>query len=75
MMNYLLSKIYMYTTSLQTQDLTPQQQEFLEQYQVKSLIKGEIEANYEIWESVHSASEEYFSFEEWSEFCSNHQLG
>ncbi len=64
----------MYTTLLQTKDLTPQQQEFLRQYQVFSLINGEIEASYELWESVHSASEDYFSFEEWEEFCSLHQL-
>ena len=64
----------MCTTSLQTKDLTPQQQEFLEQYQVFSLINGEISASYELWESVHSASEEYFSFDEWEEFCSNHGL-
>ncbi len=64
----------MYTILLQTQALTPQQQEFLRQYQVESLIKGEIEANYEVWECVHSASEEYFSFDEWEEFCSIHQL-
>ena len=64
----------MYTTSLQTKDLTSQQQEFLRQYQVESLIKGEISASYELWESVHEASEDYFSFKEWEEFCSNHGL-
>ena len=64
----------MYTTSLQTKDLTSQQQEFLRQYQVESLIKGEIEASYEAWESVNEASEDYFSFSEWEEFCSNHGL-
>ena len=64
----------MYTTSLQTKDLTSQQQEFLEQYQVESLINGEIEASYELWECVHSASEEYFSFDDWEEFCLTHGL-
>ena len=64
----------MYTTSLQTQDLTPQQQEFLEQYQVESLINGEIEANYEVWELIHEASEQYFSFDDWEEFCLTHGL-
>ncbi len=64
----------MYTTSLQTQALTRKQQEFLRQYQVESLIKGEIEASYEAWESVNEASEDYFSFSEWEEFCSNHGL-
>ncbi len=64
----------MYTTSLQTKDLTSQQQEFLEQYQVESLINGEIEANYEVWELIHEASEQYFSFSEWEAFCLTHQL-
>ena len=65
----------MQITSLQTQDLTPQQQEFLEQYQVLSFINGEISADYELWESVHSASGAYFSFDDWEEFCSTHGLG
>ena len=64
----------MYTTSLQAKDLTPQQQEFLRQYQVESLINGEIEANYELWSCVNEASEDYFSFDDWSEFCSNYGL-
>ena len=64
----------MYTTSLQTKDLTSQQQEFLRQYQVESLINGEISASYEVWESVHEASEEYFSFDDWEEFCLTHGL-
>ncbi len=64
----------MSTTSLQTKDLTPQQQEFLRQYQVESLINGEISSTYELWELIHEASEQYFSFDDWSEFCSHHGL-
>ena len=64
----------MYTTSLQTKDLTRKQQEFLRQYQVESLINGEISASYELWESVHEKSEEYFSFVDWEEFCLTHGL-
>ena len=62
----------MCTTSLQT--LTPQQQEFLRQYQVLSLINGEIEGSYEVWECVNEASEDYFSFKDWEEFCLTHGL-
>ncbi len=64
----------MYTTSLHEQQLTPQQQEFLEQYQVESLINGERESSYELWSSVHEASEAYFSFEEWEAFCLTYHL-
>ena len=64
----------MYTTSLHEQQLTPQQQEFLEQYQVFSLINGDIEASYELWSSVHEASIDYFSFDDWEAFCLTHGL-
>ncbi len=53
----------MYTTLLHEQQLTPQQQEFLEQYQVESLINGEISASYELWECVNEASEAYLGFD------------
>ncbi len=64
----------MSTTSLRTKDLTPQQQEFLRQYQVESLINGEISASYEVLELIHEASEQYFSFKDWEEFCLTHGL-
>ncbi|MGK7882823.1 MAG: hypothetical protein AB4060_22385 [Crocosphaera sp.] len=64
----------MYTTSLQHQQFTPQQQEFLEQYQVESLINGERESSYELWSSIHEASIDYFSLDEWEAFCSTYSL-
>ncbi len=64
----------MHTTSLHEQQLTPQQQEFLEQYQVESLINGERESSYELWSYIHEASEQYFSLDEWEEFCSTYAL-
>ena len=64
----------MYTTSLHEQQLTPQQQEFLEQYQVFALINGERESSYETWEFINEASIDYFSFDDWEEFCSTYHL-
>ncbi len=64
----------MYTILLQAQALTPQQQEFLRQYQVESLINGKVSATYELWEFIHEASEQYFSFDDWEEFCLTHGL-
>ena len=65
----------MYTTCIRkTKELTPQQQEFLEQYQVFSLINGDIESSYETWEFINEASIDYFSLDEWEAFCSTYSL-
>ena len=56
------------------QTLTPQQQTFLQHYNVFALIEGTVEASSELWEEIHENSESCFSFEEWEDFCATYNL-